>query len=59
MQGAGIRFALPEYHRELEAAAAAAVRADRWRTNPEWWLEGSSSYEYIISVIDVMRTAVL
>ena len=54
VQGSGIRFALPAYHRQLEQAAVAAVRADRWRTSPEWWLEGSSSYEYIISVIDVM-----
>lgn len=54
VQGAGIRYALPEYQRELERAAENAVRLDLWRTNPEWWLEGSSSYEYIISVIDVL-----
>lgn len=53
VQGAGIRPALPIYHARIEEAMRAAVAEKRWFTNDEWEREGSSSFEYIISVIDV------
>lgn len=53
VQGAGIAPSLPAYQARIEEATAAAVENERWFTNDEWEREGSSSYEYIISVIDV------
>jgi hypothetical protein len=53
VQGAGIRWALPEYQAILEDAARDAVRHRRWFTNTAWVFEGSTAFEYVISVIDV------
>jgi len=53
VQGAGIQPAMPWYQYRIEFAAERAVERETWFTNPEWEAEGSSSFEYIISVIDV------
>ncbi len=60
VQGAGIKTALPKYQTELEAATRAAWNGGQegvWTpsrgTYREWEREGSTSFEYIISVIDV------
>ena len=54
VQGAGIQAGLGAYQARIEAAAQNAVEKEHWFTNPEWEAEGSSSFEYIISVIDVL-----
>lgn len=57
VQGGGIVESLPAYQQQLEDATQSALDAGVW-TPPadvlaEWEAEGSLSFEYIISVIDV------
>ncbi len=57
LQGAGIQPAVAAYQTQIEEATAAALANNVW-TPPadvlaEWRGEGSESFEYIISVIDV------
>jgi len=53
VHGAGIRFAAPEYHVEIRAAAHAAVRDGLWSTNLDWILDGSTSHQYVTNVLEV------
>lgn len=57
LHGAGIQPALSAYQAQIEAATQAALRNNVWTPSPaqlaEWRAEGSESFEYIISVIDV------
>lgn len=54
VQGAGIEPALPALRAQIEAATDHAIARELWFTNEEWEAEGSSPFEYIISVIDVL-----
>ncbi len=57
LHGAGIQPALPDFQKQIEAATQAALQNRVWTPEAEqlaeWRAEGSESFEYIISVIDV------